>query len=119
MRKLTQKQLEKVKYADLSNLSEDNAFIVPKRVNLTLEIGHTYLIELASDLLIKGKNDILESNYNKGKVPLYNYIHGTAESSLGSVVLFTGYYSDGKNDLSEFWRGYLPKNKVKIIKVYD
>lgn len=119
MRDLTRKQLEKVKYADLSNLREDGEFIVPKRVKTTIDVGTEYLIELSDDLLIKGKNEILESNYNKGKTPEYKYIHGEAESILGPVILFTGYYSDGETDLTGFWRGYLPKDKVKIRKIYE
>lgn len=119
MRELTKKQLSKVKYADLSNLKDTDSFIVPKRSNLALTQGVEYLIELPDDLLVKGKNDILESNYNKGMVPIHKYIHGEVESILGQLVLFVGCYSDGKQDLPSFWRGYLPRNKVKIIKVYE
>lgn len=119
MRKLTQKQLEKVQYADLSNLTENGSFIIPKREKTNVELGAEYILELASDLLVKGKNDVLESNYNRGRIPLHKYIHGEVEAILGPVILFTGYYSDGINDLSGFWRGYLPKSKVKIIKRYE
>ena len=115
MRKIIQQQLEKVEYADISNLSEEGSFIVPKRSKTNLDIGQEYIIELSDDLLIKGKNDILESNYNHGKVPQNKYLHGEAESSLGKLLLFTGCGYDDK-DLDTFWRGYLPKDKIKIIK---
>lgn len=115
MRKLIQQQLEKVEYADLSDLKEDESFIVPKRSKTNLEIGQEYIIELNDDLLVPGKNEILESNYNHGRVPPNKQLHGEAESALGKLLLFTGCGYDG-GDLDTFWRGYLPKDKIKIIK---
>ena len=115
MRKIIQQQLEKVEYADLSNLKEGEPFIIPKRLKNNIELGKEYIIELKDDLLVKGKNDILESNYNHGKVPPCKYLHGEAESNLGKLVLFTGCgYNEG--DLGIFWRGYLPKDKIKIVR---
>ena len=115
MRKIIQQQLEKVEYADLSNLKEGEPFIIPKRSKDNIELGIECIIELKDDLLIKGKNEILESNYNHGKVPPSKYLHGEAVSNLGKLVLFTGYAYDDK-DLNIFWRGYLPKDKIKVIK---
>lgn len=115
MRKILQQQLEKVEYADISDLSLDRSFIVPKRFKTNLEIGQEYIIELSDDLLVKGSNEILEYNYNKGKVPPCKYLHGEAESALGKLLFFTGCgYDNG--DLPSYWRGYLPKDKVKIVK---
>ena len=115
MRKIIQQQLEKVEYADLSNLKEGEPFIIPKRLKNNIELGKEYIIELKDDLLVKGKNDILESNYNHGNVPPCKYLHGEAESNLGKLVLFTGCgYNEG--DLDIFWRGYLPKDKIKIVR---
>lgn len=118
MRKIIQQQLEKVEYADISNLSEEGSFIVPKRSKNNLDLNQEYIIELNEDVLIKGKNDILENNYNHGKVPPYKYLRGEAESFLGKTVLFTGtaYDIDNDKDLNMFWRGYLPKDKIKIVK---
>ena len=115
MRKIIEQQLAKVEYADLSDLSEERPFIVPKRSKTNFNLGEEYIIELNEDLLIKGKNDILESNYNHGKVPQNKYLHGECESFLGKLVLFTGHGYDEK-DLDTFWRGYLPKDKIKIVK---
>lgn len=115
MRKLIKQQLEKVEYADLSNLNEKEAFIIPKRAKSAFEIGKEYIIELAPDLLIKGANDILECNYNGGRVPQNKYLHGEVESVFGKVVFFSGCGYDN-SDLNTFWRGYLPKDKIKIIK---
>lgn len=116
MRKIIKQQLNKVEYADLSNLSEDRPFIVPKRSKNNIELNVECIIELNPDLLIKGKNEILESNYNHGKVPQDRYIHGDAISYLGKLVLFAGWgYDNG--DTTHFWRGYLPKDKIKVIKI--
>ena len=90
MRKIIQQQLEKVEYADLSNLKEGEPFIIPKRSKDNIELGRECIIELKDDLLVKGKNEILESNYNHGKVPPSKYLHGEAVSNLGRLVLFTG-----------------------------
>ena len=115
MRKIIEQQLSKVESADLSNFKENESFIIPKRGKPLFEIGKEYIIELNDDLLIKGKNDILESNYNKGKVPSDKKLHGEVENILGKLILFAGSGYDEK-DLPSFWRGYLPKDKIKIIK---
>ena len=118
MRSLIKKQLSKIQYADLSNFSEEHSFIIPRRVKVELELNTEYIIEIADDLLIKGKNDILESNYNGGKIPEHKFIHGEVERTLGKLILFTGPYSDGERDIGGFLRGYLPKSKIKIIKKF-
>ena len=120
MRKLTQEQLEKVECADLSGLKNGEHFIIPKRAKSEFEVGKEYIIELADDLLIKGCNSVLESNYNKNKVPTNKFLHGEIESILGKLVLFSGCgcLENGTN-LSTFWHGYLPKEKIKIVKKYE
>lgn len=118
MRKLIQQQLEKVEYADLSNLTEKEAFVIPKRAKSVFEKGKEYIIELTPDLLIRGSNEILESNYNNGRVPPNKQLHGEVENILGKLIFFSGCgYHNG--DLNTFWRGYLPKDKVKVVKKYE
>ena len=118
MRKLIKQQLEKVEYADLSNLSEMEAFIIPKRAKSIFAQGKEYIIELSDDLLLKGANPTLESNYNRGRVPQNKVLHGEIENILGKLIFFSGCgYDNG--DLNTFWRGYLPKDKIKVVKTYE
>jgi hypothetical protein len=118
MRDIIKKQLENVKVADLSNFDENNAFIIPKKEKSLFNVGDEYIVELSDDLLLKGKNDILESNYNHGKVPECKQLHGEVQNILGKLVFFIGCgYDDGDNDI--FWKGYLPKDKIKIIKKFN
>lgn len=115
MREIIKQQLEKVERADLSNLSETEPFIIPKYTKPIFDVGKEYIIELSDDLLIQGKNDILEINYNHGKTPGDKVLRGEVESNLGKLILFVGFgYSTGTKGV--FWRGYLPKEKLKIIK---
>ena len=86
------------------------------RDNLTFEVNKEYIIELSDDLLVKGKNPILESNFNRGKVPLDKKLHGEVEKLFGKMIVFVGYGWDN-SDNDNYWNGYLPKDKIKILKL--
>ena len=64
MRKLIENELKKVQYVDLSDIEEGKDFVIKKRIPDTFEVNKEYIIELSDDLLVKGKNPILESNFN-------------------------------------------------------
>lgn len=117
MRKIVEEQLSKVEYIDVSKIKEGEPFVIRKRIPTKFELNKEYIIELDDDLLIKGKNDILESNYNKGKIPATKLLHGEVETQLGRMILFTGYSYDGNKDLDIYWHGYLPKDKIRIVSV--
>lgn len=117
MRKIIENELSKVQFVDVSRIKEGESFIIKKRIPTIFEYNKEYIIELDDDLLIKGKNEILEANYNKGKIPSTKLLHGEVEKQLGKLILFVGYSFDGRNDLDIYWRGYLPKDKIKIIEV--
>lgn len=116
MRKIIRDQLDKVTQADLSNLSEDHPFIVPQRKELIVEMNKQCVVTMSDDLLVRGMNPILESNYNKGTLPPTKYMLGEFERPLGKLVYFTGvgYDPETKSLLRMMWRGYLPKEKIKI-----
>ena len=116
MRKLIENELKKVQYVDLSDIEEGKDFIIKKRIPDTFEVNKEYIIELSDDLLVKGKNPILESNFNRGKVPLDKKLHGEVEKLFGKMIVFVGYGWDN-SDNDNYWNGYLPKDKIKILKL--
>lgn len=116
MRKIIEEQIKKVQYVDLSGLEEGKEFLIEKRIPTNFELNKEYVVELADDLLIKGQNEILECNFNHNRVPEAKVIQGEVQKVLGKMILFVGNGFD--NDGNEkYWNGYLPKDKLKIIKV--
>ena len=116
MRDIIKDQLSKVKYVDVSGIKEGEPFFIKKRIPTNFELNKEYIIELNDDLLIKGKNDILESNFNHGRVPKDKKLHGEVQIILGKMILFNGFGWNGK-DKDNYWSGYLPKDKIKIIEM--
>lgn len=116
MRKIIEEQIKKVQYVDLSGLEEGKEFLIQKRIPTNLEVNKEYIIQLADDLLIKGQNEILECNFNHNRVPEAKVIQGEVQKVLGKMILFVGNGFDS-NGNEKHWNGYLPKDKLKIIKV--
>lgn len=121
MRKIIQDQLDKVIYADLSNFDEATCtYHIPKqKEKIRFEINKTYIIKLDQSLLKFGENPILESNWNNGKVPKNIFYKAEVTKIVGKMVYITGIEFDLNlnADLSNFWQGYLPIDKVEIIKI--
>lgn len=117
MRKIIEDQLKKVEYVDVSGIREGEPFLIHKRVPTNFEIDKEYIIELAPDLLVKGKNEILEANFNHNQVPKDRFLHGEVTKKLGKMVLFIGCGYENGADNSNFWSGYLPKDKLKIVNI--
>lgn len=116
MRKIIEDQIKKVQYVDLSDLEEGKEFLIKKRVPTNFELDKEYVIELADDLLVKGQNEILECNFNHNRVPEAKIIQGEVQKILGKMILFIGNGFDS-NGNEKYWNGYLPKDKIKIVKI--
>lgn len=114
--KIIEEQLKKVEYADLSNFdAEKNTYIIPKRVDIKVEVDKCYLIQILPELF---NDSALKVNWNNGSVPQYSYMKIDVSKILGKTlkVVGTGFDITTQKDISDFWSGYLPLKYIKVIK---
>lgn len=117
MREIIKKQLDNVKYADLSNYDEEsNTYFIPKLQKIVLKENKCYIIKINPKLLDRGYNAVLESNWNNNKLPDNIYYKIEVNKMIGKMVKCTGYSYDieNKKDLT-FWVGYFPINDIEIV----
>ena len=117
MNKIIEDQLNKVIYADLSNVSEDGlTYHISKIIKKVLIKNHSYLIELDDSLLVDNPSSILQTNYNNNKHPTYKYMKVEVDDVLGKVVHVSGVgYDKEKNQNLLMWSGYLTTKDINIL----
>lgn len=114
--KIIEEQLKKVEYADLSNFdAEKNIYIIPKRVDIKVEVDKCYLIQILPELF---NDSALKVNWNNGSIPKHTYMKIDVSKILGKTlkVVGTGFDITMQKDISDFWSGYLPLKYIKVIK---
>lgn len=117
--KITKQQLEKVNVADLSNFV-DGVYYIKQRKDIHLDVNKCYHIEL-DDVLLQKENNEFAITYNKGVVPKNKCYTIDVSKNLGKLVYVNAiaYDKEAKQNLKEFWVGWLPLENIKVLERVD
>lgn len=119
MQQIIKKQLEKCKVADLSHYNkETNQFIIPKYNQIRVVSGASYLFRLDKSLLSPNPNDVFHINWNKGIVPVSEYLFAEVDKINGKVIYIDGISFDPINNVAtgSAWSGWLPLDRLEVVK---
>ena len=114
-------QLRMVKIADVPEWDDDTTELtIPRKtaVEITPEIDHYYLIELADYLLNPPDGFSLHDNWNNGNIPKHKYMKCYCTKVMGKMiqVLGVGFDYENRIDLDEYWDGWLPMKSINILR---
>lgn len=115
MDKIIQDQLQKVQYADLSNYNEEtNTYIIKKRVDIKIDEDNCYLIHIKPSAF---HNIAVNTNWNNGATPLFNYMKVDVSKKMGKMIKVTGlkHNIDTGIDDSQFWSGWLSIDDIEVL----
>lgn len=115
--KLIQKELSKVKVADISGLTEETYYcIIPKYIPDTYEVNKRYIVKL-DEYTYTGKNYILNNNWNSNTYPASEYLKVLVLEKLNKKIKVESNYYDfnSKQVLNTSWLGWLDTDNLKII----
>lgn len=111
---LTEKELTKVKYADLSNHDKaTNTYLIKKRNDIKVEEDKSYLIKLKPSVY----NNIKLKNSWK-HMPEYEYFKFEVNKLIPDEIFVAGIAYDPltNSDIAYFWSGWLTLKDIEIIK---
>lgn len=121
MNKFIDEQFKKVLVADVSRYDPgcSSVFIPKKEVRNkdSFKVNHKYIVEL-DDKLLQKRGDIIETNWNKGIIPVCKYYLIEVYKVIGDKIQCAGIAYDPETNTSykSFWNGYFPINCIKIIR---
>jgi len=119
MNNIIKKQLEQCKVADLSNYNSlTNTYYIPKYNQIKVEEGNEYIVKLDDTLLIPNPGDTFHINWNKGDLPPVNSMLIEVSKVNGKIikVFGVGYDLDSNVTNQYVWSGWLPIEKLTIVK---
>lgn len=117
MRDIIRKQLEECVFADISNYDpETNTFLIKKYNRPDYKVGSCYLIKLKDNVLYD-KDSVLAINWNKGNLPIHNYIKIYVSQTMGKMIHVDGLYHNFETgeDYKEMWSGWLNIDDIILI----
>ena len=119
MRELTYRQLQKCVNIDTSKIDKDSTkIILSRKTDVPILEGKCYIIQLDESLLNMSQSDILVCNWNAGSVPGNNSYKCEVTKRMANMIKINGlaYNLEQDLDLNRMWTGWLPVDKVKVIK---
>ena len=119
MQPLIKKQLERCQVADLSNYNkEKHQFIIPKYNQVRVVSGASYLFKLDKSLLTPNPDDVFHINWNRGLIPVSEYLFAEVDKINGKVIYVDGigFNPETETTTSVAWSGWLPLDKVEVVK---
>ena len=120
MNKFIEEELNKVKNAQIEQISETEFVITKKKdVSDLIKLNSYYIIELADYITNPSENFTLASNWNRGIVPQSKYLKIMVTQMLGKMVKIDGcgFNLSSNEDLKDSYFGlWLPIGGIKIIK---
>lgn len=122
MNPIIEKQLRRVKIADLPEYDENTTHLLIKKkgtpVGMSFQEGHYYLIELEDYIIHPSPTFTLHTNWNKGVIPTEKCYKCFCIKVIGKMVQIQGVGFDYENreDLNVEWDGWLPVKSVKILR---
>ena len=117
--KLILQQLDKLQEAKVEEYDNlHHTFHIKQIGKPVFQYNIMYLVKLDSHLLNATDNDVLVSNWNKGKYPTHQYLKFAVSKKLANMLYVYGYYYDKDNecDMAEDFEGWLPAEQIEIIK---
>lgn len=123
MNRVVDEQLKQCKVADIPPYDTTTTHLrIPKKrgiVKDALQEGNCYLIQMASYILNPPDNFTLHDNWNKGVKPIHQFMKCEVVKIMGKMVKVNGvgYKYDTKEDTTDLWEGWLPRESIKIIEV--
>lgn len=118
MNKLIKEQLEKVNEASIPYYDEQTKEIfIPKLKKDKYVVGENCIIELDDSLLIKGANEILESNRNRSTLPPNKYLIVDVLKVMNKMINVHAlpYNISTKEIINNIWNGWLPISLIAKI----
>ena len=119
MNPIIKKQLEQCKVADLSNYDNlTRTYMIPKYNQLRVVEGNSYIISLDKSLLFPNPGDVFHINWNRGSVPTVENMLVEVSKVNGKFICVDGigYNLDSGTTTLDVWSGWLPLEKVTIVK---
>lgn len=122
MNPVIEKQLRKVKIAELPDYDENTTTLLIKKrgspTNTPFIANHYYLIELEDYIIHPSPTFTLHTNWNKGLVPTEKCYKCLCTKVMGKMVQIqgVGFDYDNRQDLDAEWDGWLPIKSVKILR---
>jgi len=116
--KLLEKQIKESDIFKTAQYNKDkDTYFIPKSTILRPEKYHSYIIEIDDSLLAEMGDEITQCNWNKGKIPDSKYYKVDIENIVGKMLFCIGIGYDIVNakELPTYWKGYFPKDKVKVL----
>ena len=120
MTRFAEEQLHKCKNVHFPEEIEQEC-IVAKRgvrdIKTDFEVGHTYLIKLATYILHPSENFTLADNWNSGIIPESEYMQATVIRIMGKMICFNSVgIKDGKEVEGENYSNlWLPRAGIQIV----
>lgn len=117
MNKVIKKQLDNLYIAKSDGYDPvKHQFVFKKMSSVKLEENKFYLIKLHKSLISLEGCDVLVYNLNKGTCPTREYMKVNVLNNQHGLVQVNGFYYDAetKQDIKEFWSGWLPVDKLEV-----
>lgn len=122
MNKHIKNQLLKVKSCKINLDGNETTIVIPKTTEIihnALNKGDVCLIKLNKKLLQPSINSTLETNWNAGRIPKYEYYKVELLDIINNMYKFTGIAVDNNTELfNESWFGWFPEEFFEIVERY-
>ena len=110
-----ERELNKLKYANLKKIS-DTEYLITKEDGIRIIENKYYLFEVDSRL--RNSNNIYAINWNKSNFPKCIYYQAIVEKVLGNMIkiLGAGCNDESFKKIEDNFNGWLPIEMLKVLK---
>lgn len=117
MSKIIQQQLKKLTVAKIDSYDAlKHTYLFKQHQSMIFKVDACYILKLDDLLLNATSNELLVSNWNNGNYPKHKYMRAQVTKKVGNMLYLCGVYCDeNKNNLNEFWNGWLPDEQLEIV----
>jgi len=116
MNKIIERELGKVRLADLSNRKNEDGrivFSIPKFKKSEFTTGKCYKVVIDEFMLDPVRSSVLANNWNSGSTPpSANMTVEVLDISMGKIKVMG--VCKNRNGTYSMWEGWLPIDKVRI-----
>lgn len=109
------KELQKVKYANVIKLENGN-YLIKKETKIRVVENKCYLIKLNDSIF--NANSIINVNWNGGRIPKCRYYQVDVNTIMSNMFKVTGigYNEQECIAMLDNWWGWLPLDEIEVIK---
>ena len=121
MNKYIKEQLKKVRRAKIPTFDDTTTTLVIEKLNsaeLTIQVGHYYIVELQNYIINPPPNFTLAANWNNGISPKSKYLNCYVKKIMGKMLCIdgVGFDLERSTDLTDHYANlWLPEAGVKIM----